>query len=409
MVLNFDGDRAFVSHMPPQARRGQPEIDRWRAVLRRTRPRWCYLHAGRGVPDFLREARELGAKIALDISLGDERQHRDVVIDCVRLADVFVPNEDELAPADRHGRPGPAVSAAAAWGTPLVVKRGAAGAVVVEPRRGDRGRRGRPPGQGQGPDRGGRRVRRGDDRRAAARGRRSPTPWWRPTPRAPRRWPGWAPSARSRWRASARPARRWARGSSTRWPRRASPARRPGSGRETRRRAGRRETRNERAGGAGELATERRGLSEPKGRAAAWTDERGREERAPERGGKTAGPAPRRRAGKGQHLASAREVRLAMSREVRLTGEACDPRRRRRPDARVHPGGAGQPGRGRSTRSACSSRIPGAGTRSAGWPAQWRSPSATRTWSRSPPTPPRLSPGRTTCSPRSASAVTGDG
>jgi hypothetical protein len=30
-------------------------------------------------------------------------------------------------------------------------------------------------------------------------------------------------------------------------------------------------------------------LSEPKGRAAVWTDERGREERAPERGGKTAG------------------------------------------------------------------------------------------------------------------------
>jgi hypothetical protein len=29
--------------------------------------------------------------------------------------------------------------------------------------------------------------------------------------------------------------------------------------------------------------------SEPKGRAAVWTNERGREERAPERGGKTAG------------------------------------------------------------------------------------------------------------------------
>ena len=37
VVLNFDGDRAFVSHIP--ARRSQPEIDRWRAVLRRTRPR----------------------------------------------------------------------------------------------------------------------------------------------------------------------------------------------------------------------------------------------------------------------------------------------------------------------------------------------------------------------------------
>jgi len=133
VVLNFDGDRAFVSHMPPQARGGQPEIDRWHAVLRRTRPRWCYLHADRGVPDFLREARELGAKIALDISLGDERQLGDLVIDCVRLADVFVPNEDELVRLTGTDALGPAVSAATAWGTPLVVKRGAAGAVVVSP------------------------------------------------------------------------------------------------------------------------------------------------------------------------------------------------------------------------------------------------------------------------------------
>jgi hypothetical protein len=37
-------------------------------------------------------------------------------------------------------------------------------------------------------------------------------------------------------------------------------------------------------------------MAEPKGRAAVWTDERGREGRAPERGGKTAGKALRRRA-----------------------------------------------------------------------------------------------------------------
>ncbi len=133
VVLNFDDDRAFVSHIPAQARRGQPEVDRWRSVLRRTRPRWCYLHAGRGVPDFLREARELGSKIAIDISLGDERRDRDVLIDCVRLADVFVPNEDELVRLTGTDAIGPAVSAATAWGTPLVVKRGAAGALVCSP------------------------------------------------------------------------------------------------------------------------------------------------------------------------------------------------------------------------------------------------------------------------------------
>ncbi len=130
VVLNFQGDRAFVTNVPVQARRGQPEIDRWRDVLRRTRPRWCYLHARPGVPAFLREARELGAKIALDVSLGDEHP-RDLVIDCVRRADVFVPNQDELLRLTGTDALDDALSAAAAWGTPLVVKRGAAGAVVV--------------------------------------------------------------------------------------------------------------------------------------------------------------------------------------------------------------------------------------------------------------------------------------
>ncbi len=131
-VLNFDGDRAFVTHLPQRPDGEPPPIGRWRDVLRRDRPRWCYLHAGRGVPDFLREASELGVKVVLDISLGDE-QYRDTVIECVRLADVFVPNEGELLRLTGADTIGPAVAAAAAWGTPLVVKRGAAGALVAGP------------------------------------------------------------------------------------------------------------------------------------------------------------------------------------------------------------------------------------------------------------------------------------
>jgi sugar/nucleoside kinase (ribokinase family) len=162
VVLNFDGDRAFVTNLParrgepeagrqgesgagrqgePEAgrqeerseRRGQPEIDRWREVLRRYRPRWCYVHGGQGIPEFLREARELGSKIALDVSLGDERYRRDAIIDCVRLADVFLPNEDEILRLTGTGTLGDALTAAAAWGTPLVVTRGAAGAVIASP------------------------------------------------------------------------------------------------------------------------------------------------------------------------------------------------------------------------------------------------------------------------------------
>ena len=131
-VLNFGGDRAFVTHLPPRPDGREAEIDRWRSVLRRDRPRWCYLHAGRGVTDFLRDARELGAKVVLDVSLGDEKD-RDTVIECVRLADVFVPNQEELQRLTGTGAIGPAVAAAAAWGTQLVVKRGAAGALVTGP------------------------------------------------------------------------------------------------------------------------------------------------------------------------------------------------------------------------------------------------------------------------------------
>jgi sugar/nucleoside kinase (ribokinase family) len=126
VVLNFDGDRAFVSNIPPRL----PQISRWRDVLHRTRPRWCYLHAQPGVQGFLREARELGSKVALDMSLGDERD-RDLIIECVSLADVFLPNADELQRLTGTDALEPALAAGVAWGTPLVVTRGAAGAVVA--------------------------------------------------------------------------------------------------------------------------------------------------------------------------------------------------------------------------------------------------------------------------------------
>ncbi|HWF81876.1 MAG TPA: carbohydrate kinase family protein [Streptosporangiaceae bacterium] len=132
VVLNFAGDRGFVTHLPPSPQAERHGVDRWLAVLREYRPAWCYLHAGRGVPRFLREARELGCKVVLDISLGDEREG-DIITDCVRLADIFVPNADELARLTGEGSFEQAMTAAAAWGTQLVVTRGAAGAVVSHP------------------------------------------------------------------------------------------------------------------------------------------------------------------------------------------------------------------------------------------------------------------------------------
>jgi len=132
VVLNFAGDRGFVTHVPPRPEADRRAVDRWLGVLREYRPAWCYLHAGHGVPRFLREARELGSKIVLDISLGDEREG-DIITECIRLADIFVPNTDELLRLT--GQPGieRAMSAASAWGTQLVVTRGASGALVSHP------------------------------------------------------------------------------------------------------------------------------------------------------------------------------------------------------------------------------------------------------------------------------------
>jgi ribokinase len=131
VVLNFDADRGFVTHLPPSAAAGNhAEIQRWHSVVRAERPTWCYLHPGPWVPPFLRVARSLGCKIMLDMSLGDERE-RDIVIECVRLADLFVPNAAELLALTGAADLPAAVCSAAAWGAQLVVTRGAQGALVT--------------------------------------------------------------------------------------------------------------------------------------------------------------------------------------------------------------------------------------------------------------------------------------
>jgi sugar/nucleoside kinase (ribokinase family) len=130
VVLNFDGDRAFVTHKPPWPAGAASETERWCRVLRRDQPAWCYVHGRAGVPDFLRAARAQGARTVLDTSLEAGRS-RDVVIECVRLADLFVPNEAELCRLTRTDCLPAAVAAARDWGTPMVVTRGAAGALMV--------------------------------------------------------------------------------------------------------------------------------------------------------------------------------------------------------------------------------------------------------------------------------------
>ena len=40
MVLNYDGDRSFVTHIPPVPETEQPELARWTEVLRSRKPAW---------------------------------------------------------------------------------------------------------------------------------------------------------------------------------------------------------------------------------------------------------------------------------------------------------------------------------------------------------------------------------
>jgi sugar/nucleoside kinase (ribokinase family) len=133
VAVNFDGDRAFISHLPPLTAAGRRDTGHWLEVLRAYRPRWCYVHAGPGVAPFIAEARSLGVQVALAVVANDITDDAAAVISCVREADVFLPNEAELLLLTRAGSLGAAVATAVTWCPCVVVTRGADGAVVAQP------------------------------------------------------------------------------------------------------------------------------------------------------------------------------------------------------------------------------------------------------------------------------------
>jgi sugar/nucleoside kinase (ribokinase family) len=132
-AVNFAGDRAFISYVPPYPAVDGHDTGRWLEVLRAHRPRWCYVHAGPGMAQFIREAHSLGVQAALDLALNDITGDVAAVIDCVRLADVFLPNEEELLALTGARSFAAAVDMAVGWCPCVVVKRGADGAVVAQP------------------------------------------------------------------------------------------------------------------------------------------------------------------------------------------------------------------------------------------------------------------------------------
>jgi sugar/nucleoside kinase (ribokinase family) len=132
VVLNFNGDRAFVSHMPPRPPDVVPEVERWPEILRRARPAWCYLHANDRVAPFLHEAHALGAQVAIDLNFGSIERYPNEVVECARMADLFLPNEEELLRLTRLDDLYEAAALAGTWCPRVVVKRGSAGAIAVE-------------------------------------------------------------------------------------------------------------------------------------------------------------------------------------------------------------------------------------------------------------------------------------
>lgn len=132
VVLNYDGDRAFISHMPPRPALALPEPKRWCQILEQLRPDWAYIHASQGALDVLEVARSVGTKIALDVNFEEVQALPEVVADCARLSQLFLPNEEELRRLTGCTDFDEALARAASWSPWLVAKRGPRGAVVAE-------------------------------------------------------------------------------------------------------------------------------------------------------------------------------------------------------------------------------------------------------------------------------------
>jgi sugar/nucleoside kinase (ribokinase family) len=137
VALNYQQDRALVSYHPERVGGGRHSAGWWVDAVRRARPQWVYLHAGPEAVPVVAEAHALGCRVAVDVDLMTVTQHRGAVLECLRHADLFLPNEQEMLLLAGDGGFGTAVSLDDAvlsvlslCGT-VVVKRGRAGALIA--------------------------------------------------------------------------------------------------------------------------------------------------------------------------------------------------------------------------------------------------------------------------------------
>jgi sugar/nucleoside kinase (ribokinase family) len=131
VVLNFAGDRGFVSYLPPAQPVRGPDTAHYREVLRQHQPAWCYLHPWPGAGALIAEARSVGTRVAIDVGLNAISHDPQAVVNCARQADVFLPNTEELLRLTGAPSLTDAIDDAVTWCPCLVVKRGADGAIVA--------------------------------------------------------------------------------------------------------------------------------------------------------------------------------------------------------------------------------------------------------------------------------------
>jgi sugar/nucleoside kinase (ribokinase family) len=107
VALNFDGDRAFISHMPPRPPGQEADVKRWSEVLQRVRPAWCYLHPGPGVAELMAEAGRIGTRVALDTNFGEIDAFAETVVQWPGLLTFSCPLKKScyVSPAKRTSLP----------------------------------------------------------------------------------------------------------------------------------------------------------------------------------------------------------------------------------------------------------------------------------------------------------------
>jgi len=131
VVLNFEGDRAFISYLPDRPEHASEANAWWSDVVRAQQPAWIYLSAKRAALPVVAEARRLGCRVAMDTELATVRDAPELVRECAALSDLFLPNRSELSHLTGTDDLATSIKAIDAPNTIVVVKEGAQGAVVA--------------------------------------------------------------------------------------------------------------------------------------------------------------------------------------------------------------------------------------------------------------------------------------